>query len=116
MDLSKGDKAIKENIMSHTYYTTSNYPTTNGATACLVFHHCEDDECGLDYVDGYIISNDTHSEVSLFSDVDVTERGAAMDATREVLYELSVNAHGLSGETVAALAFDLLSEFQRAEF
>ena len=114
--MSKGDKATKENIMSHTYYTTSHYATEN-TEVYFTFHHYMSEDGADDTVDGYICDGATFEVISrLFSDEDVTEGSAAQAATREAMYALYQYAHGLSGETVAALAFDLLSEFQRAEF
>ena len=104
--------------MSHTYYFTSHYVTESGEI-CFGFHHYHyvSEDGAENTVDGYICNCATSKVIStLFRNKDVTEGSAAQTATREVMYALYQNAHGLSGETVAALAFDLLSEFQRAEF
>ena len=102
--------------MSHTYYSTSHYATENGEVY-FTFHHYMSEDGTESTVDGDIFNGATSEFISaLFSDEDVAEGSAAQAATREAMYALYQNAHGLSGETVAALAFDLLSEFQRAEF
>lgn len=102
--------------MSYTYYSTSHYATEN-TEVYFVFHHYVSEDGADDMVDGYICDGATTEVIStLFSDEETGEGSAAQTATREAMYALYQNAHGLSGETVAALAFDLLSEFQRAEF
>ena len=102
--------------MSHTYYSTSHYTTENGEVY-FTFHHYMSEDGADNTVDGDILNGATTELISaLFSNEDVTEGSAAQAATREAMYALYQNAHGLSGETVAALAFDLLSEFQRAAF
>lgn len=101
--------------MSHTYYSTSHY-TTENSEVYFAFHHYMSEDGSDDTVDGYICDGATGEVIStLFSDEE-TDYSAAQTATREAMYALTRNAHGLSAETVAALAFDLLSEFQRAEF
>lgn len=101
--------------MSHTYYTTSHYATKN-TEVYFTFHHYMSEDGTEDMVDGYICDGATTEVIStLFSDEE-TGHSAAQTATREAMYALYQNAHGLSGETVAALAFDLLSEFQWAKF
>lgn len=103
--------------MSHTYYSTSHYATEN-TEVYFVFHHYVSEDGANDVVDGYICNPSSLEAVTatLFSDEEVGEGSAAQTATREAMYALYQNAHGLSGETVAALAFDLMSEFQWAEF